>query len=133
MRTRLLVLACILALTAQVVAPAVAAAASTSWGVMTAVSPRFDEPPDGMTRVSIRSGGTTYAFRTHNTYTVYYLKRLNSSRFVKVSRNSWVRAMQHADVNPDPGARVSKWSWRGASSNRYRYARVIYGDQNYGL
>lgn len=133
MRMRIVALACLAMLVTAIAAPSVAMASSTSWGVITKLTPRFDEPFDGMTKVTIRSGGTSYAFRTHNSNTTYYLKRLNASRFVKVSRNSWVRAMQHADVNPDPGGRVAKWSWRGSGDKRYRYASVIYGDQNYGL
>lgn len=130
MKARRIVLAFITALLVGALLPVAAVADSRSWGTITYLSPRGDALPGALTRVTIRSGGTNYAFRTSNSNTVYYLRRLNSSHFVKVSRNSWVRAMQHGDVNPEPGGRVTSWSWRGSGSARYRYARVIYGDQN---
>ena len=130
MKARRVVLAIMTVLLVGAVLPAAALADSRSWGTITSLSPRFDALPGALTRVTIRSGGTSYRFRTSNSNTAYYLRRLNSSRFVKVSRNSWVRAMQHGDVNASPGGRVTSWAWRGSASNRYRYARVIYGDQN---
>lgn len=130
MNARRVALMCFAAVLLMAALPASALAASTSWGVLGSLSPRFDAPPDRMTRFTITTGGQSYAFRAHGVDTVFYLKRKDSTRFVRVSRNSFVRAMQHHDVNPDPGGRVTRWSWRSSDSGRYRYARVVYGDQN---